>query len=604
MFNNISFTKRIVLLVLSLAIAISLLGACSNSDSADNNSSSKNTSSANEKKPNNNTTSDNTNNLIDPDAPLDGEENIPDTDTNIPGDEEFEDEDYSKPVYTYTVPNASKPVIDSYRGMSATVWHAYGFMKDDKTGRVYTDEMMEIELDRLQRMGVHTCRTIMKSQWIWSATANNWDFDSKRANYFYDYCKELQRRGMNIILNLGWDVEFAIEIVKEGKDAQEEVAYLNGRGDDVNGESVGYDFSGLNEYWTRVTKSGLRYADLYAKLLTELRSRGINNIDYLLYFTEPSNRKADGSYHPEGAGASAEQYTKLCRIISDALDKSGTVGNIKSVGACQGGANDGLVRYVIAHDPELFDILGSHHYPTATYITDNVYYEVADILWEKYIDAMKGANLFGRKEFWCDEYAANDSTTVKGEPDTSPWNGLQAVVGLIASQRRGISNTISWQAADQLWTDSIYNEGEFREGVHMCGAMPSLFNSDIPRGEYYMWGLFSRYNGYQNGKVYYVDYTEDDIHVFSGLHIGVVQLEDGNWTVTVVNADTEPSTFIIDFEKAIGRTLYRHTENVETCSPDSKALIADVDKVYMGVQDKFTDTIPGGTLAVYTTVKG
>ena len=153
----------------------------------------------------------------------------------------------------------------------------------------------------------------------------------------------------------------------------------------------------------------------------------------------------------------------------------------------------------------------------------------------------------------------------------------------------------------------------------MCGAMPSLFMSDVPRGEYYMWGLFARYNGFKNGKVYRTNYTDEhrfrfkgdehdrvtSLDVVSGLHLGVVQLENGGWTITVVNADSiEDRQFMIDFEKTLGGvTLYRHTENVYTCERNTGAVIADVDKVFVGVKDKLKDTIPAGTVAVYTTIK-
>lgn len=589
---------KLICLVLALVLSISLLGACVKIDKE--NVSSNGSSSTTDEDDATSEPDDDSDN----DSDNDEEDQNDESDDTANGDDEWGDDENEKGVFKYTVQNGGAPLIDSYRGMSATVYHANNFVKNDKTGRFYTDEMLDIEITRLQKMGVRTCRTRLYSNWIWSETTGNWDFNSERANYFYDYCKELQSRDMNIILNLGWDVEFVVEVVKDGQDAMTEVKYLDGRGDDINGESVGYDFTGLNEYWTRVTKAGLRYADYYAKFLTELKSRGINNVDYLLYFTEPSNRNADGSYHPFGAGSSAEQYVKLCRVISDALDKTGAVQGIKSIGACQGGANDGLLRYVLEHDPDLFDIMGSHHYPTATSIVDNVYYEVSSLLWERYMDAMDGAGFFGKKEFWCDEYAANDGMTKRGEPDTDPWYGLQAVVGLIASQAHGISNTISWQAADQLWTDTTYSEGEFRDGIHMCGAMPSLYNSIIPRGEYYMWGLFSKYNGYQNGKVFLTDYTEDDKHIYSGLHIGVVQLEDGNWTISVANVDQTDTTFVLNFEKALGKTLYRHTESVAGFAPDAQAVIADVDKVYVDVQDKLTDVIPAASLVVYTSVKG
>jgi hypothetical protein len=520
-------------------------------------------------------------------------------------EEEENQEQYGEDiVFQLNAFNGSAPIIDSYRGMSATVYHAFGFMKDDKTGRAYTDEMLDLEIDRLQRMGVRTCRTKVNTPWLWSQSANNWDLDSVRANYFYDYCKELQSRDMNIVMQLGWDVEFVIEIIKGGKDAQQETKYLDGRGEDINGESVGYNLSGLDEYWTRVTKAAYRWGYLYVNLINELKARGIHNVDYLMFFTEPSNRKADGSYHPEGAGPSAGNYTRLCRIIKDYLVDADVLDGILTMGGAQGGNNDQLLRYILKTDPELFEINACHTYPSAQYITDNVYYDSAAEYFTRVMGAMHEYGAFGKKEYWCDEFSARDAAcnANRMQPDEHPWYGLQGVVGALCAQSFGVSNIITWQAADQLWTDQTNTSGEFVDGIHMCGAMPSLFNSDAPRGEYYMWGLFSKYNGYQNGKVYKTDYDKE--YWFSGLHLGVLEHEDGNWTITVVNADSiEDRTFQLNLEKAIGKTLYRHSENVYTCQRNTGAIIADVDKVYVGVKDKLKDTLPAGTVAIYTTIK-
>ena len=193
-------------------------------------------------------------------------------------------------------------------------------------------------------------------------------------------------------------------------------------------------------------------------------------------------------------------------------------------------------------------------------------------------------------------------------------------VGGIIAQQRGINNISLWQIFDQLWTDQTNTGGEFLDGIHMCGAIPSLYHSDVPRGEYYMWGLFSKYNGYKNGKTYGTNYVEEVVEkdkfgnvtftntldVLSGLHIGAVQLENGGWTITVVNADSiQDRWFRIDFEKSLGGvTLYRHSENVNTCVRNTGAVIADVDKVFVGVNGAIKDFLPAGTVAVHTTEKG
>ena len=341
-----------------------------------------------------------------------------------------------------------------------------------------------------------------------------------------------------------------------------------------------------------------------------------------MFFCEPSNRNADGSYHPDGPGASAEQYTRLCRIIKDYLVEKKALNGILTMGGAQGGNSHELLNYILDTDPDIFEIHACHTYPTGNYITDNVYHDYAAEYFTRVIGTMKDHGVFGKKEYWCDEFSARDSVnnSNRNVPDEHPWYGLQGVVGAISAQAFGVSNIITWQAVDQLWTDQTNTGGEFLNGIHMCGAMPSLFNSDVPRGEYYMWGLFSKYNGYKNGKTYGTNYVEEVVEkdkfgnvtftntldVLSGLHIGAVQLENGGWTITVVNADSiQDRWFRIDFEKSLGGvTLYRHSENVNTCVRNTGAVIADVDKVFVGVNGAIKDFLPAGTVAVYTTEKG
>lgn len=587
MFKRVFDFKQILCLLLALVLTFGALAGCKKTGNDPATSSDSIASSDAETEPN--------------DSSEVEEESFEET---TEPEEEEEEVDYSHldeiENFPYRVYNAKAPIMNNYRGMSATVWHAYGFMKDDKTGRVYTDEMMDIEMDRLQRMGVKTCRTAMKSQWIWSEKNGNWDFNSARANYFYDYCKALQDRDMNVMMQVGWDIEFVCRNV-EGS-TQAEADYLFGEGNSINGEEVGFDFSGMDEKHIRMSKAALRFGYLYSELLFSLKQKGIHNIDYLSYFTEPSNRNTDGSYHVTSWGPSAEDYIFICRIIKDYLDKTGASAWSKGMGPNAGGHNPEILHYTLMTDPDLFDIYSSHIYPTCNSYQDNTYYDTTYPLTEAYINYLKQYNRYGKKEFWYDEFFANDTwqTQNRTNRNTSAWPGLQTVVSAIASGTLGVNNIITWQAIDQLWTDTAHQGTEFVDGIHMVGMVPSLFVSDIPRGAYYMCGLFSYYNGFENGKFYETSYT--DYYVESGLHISAVELEDGNWTITVVNVNPTETTFTLNFDKALNKTLYRHKEESATLVPDSYAYIADVDKVYADVEKVLCDTIPGGSMAVYTSV--
>ncbi len=574
---------KTICLALSLCLAFSLLGGCNKKEPAGSSSQ-----------------------TIEQNEPTDSVESTEPTDESIdepiegePSEEPEEGYTEETPIYDLHVYNAQKPIQTHYRGISATVYHAFGFMKDDKTGRVYTDDMLDIELDRLQDTGIHFCRTRFDTRWIWSSTKGNWDFDTARANYFYDYCKALQDRGMEIALQVGWHFTALLENTYVNKIA--EADYLLGNNDHINGEGAFYDESKVNDEDLRYVKAGLRYGDVYAKLLKEMKSRGLHNVSNLLYFTESCSYwdNTPTNVREEHYG----KYLITSQAIKTALTKHGVADWVKHTGPLQASAQPYMLRYILERDTELFDVLGTHVYPQSQSIISNTYYDLYAPIWDGYVEPLKEHNLYGNTEFWVDEYQTRDGAFVTGyEATKSPWFGLQGVVGAIAAAQRGISNISTWQSFDQLWTDQTNTSGEFLNGIHICGDAPSLFMSSIPRGPYYMYGLYGKYNGYEGGTIYKTNL--EDWYWESGLYINANKLADGNWTITVVNAEMYDATFTVDFEKAIGKTLYRHTENANDLVPDAYAELATVDKVYVNVKDKFIDTLPGGTVAVYTTIKG
>ena len=162
---------------------------------------------------------------------------------------------------------------------------------------------------------------------------------------------------------------------------------------------------------------------------------------------------------------------------------------------------------------------------------------------------------------------------------------------------------IFWQLFDQLWTDNTSHGGEWEHGVHITGIVPTLFESPTPRDQYYTLGLFTKYNGYKNGTVYKTNNSQL-IEDFAGIYIGAVKLEDGNWTVTVVNLDIMERNIKIKFDNAINRTLYRHQETVNTVKATPDAKLKDADATYLNVKDIVVDTVPAGSITVYTSIKG
>lgn len=616
---------KLLCLVISLFLAVSLLGACAEQDSDKVNSTSSEDAVSSDADDDNVSSepSDDDN-----DGEGDGEENG-DWDDTADIDDGFDDisdddSDSADDSDYYTeylkVYNGEAPLNTDYKGMSASVYHAFGHIQDDTTGRVYTDEMMNLELSRLQDSGVRYCRTRYQSAWSWDGSTGGYNWDKSRVSDFYTYCKNLQDRGINVVLAVGWHLGVFTKIETGSISEVDYILNLDKYPTDIYGETTGYDYDanckGNADYEAMATRA-LRFGYFYAETLRQCRARGINNISHFLYWTEPSYSISqvfstrpdlfplgnnDPAYGMEGP--SPDEYMFIVDTVQSKLKSEGVYNMVKHVGPNQGSIQhgDGLLRYILEKGrTDMFDVWTAHFYPQATDSTNNVYFDIIDPVFQSYVQPLKDVGIYGKEEFWVDEFYCRSDKSKLGVGD--PWVGLQMAVGGICAQQQGINNISLWQIFDQLWTDHSNTGGEFINGIHACGSAPSLFVSSIPREQYYSTGLFAKYNGYKNGKAYRTNYWELMDNA-SDIHVGAAQLEDGSWTITVVNAGIDSYNIEVQFDKAIYQTLYRHVNNVNTNVPTTAAHLADADKTFANVKDKFTDVIEGGCVAIYTGVKG
>lgn len=607
---------KLLCLVLCLFLAVSLLGACSDSKPSDSEPPVSSDDSAN--------VDDGV--VVEPDDEYDEptEEDSGDY-YEEPEEEPEEPEDDRVFLHVY---NGEAPINTEYRGMSSSIYHAFGHMLDDQTGRVYTDEMMDLELSRLVDSGVRFARTRYTTQWAWDNASGGWNWDAPRQTYYWNYCRNLQERGISVVQSVGWHLGCHTDLVKGSIDEHGYITQSEKYTDDHYGETEGYEkyaVDYVNKYFSdakvressyeeykRMAKESFRLGEAHAQLLLEAKARGIHNISHLLYFTEPSyattftKNMPDSSYAAYGfEGGEPDEYIFIVKTIQKKLKERGVYDMVEHVGPNQGSIQhgDGLLRYMLERGcADMFDVWTAHFYPTGPDASENVYYSIIDPVFESYVQPLKDVGVFRKVEFWVDEFYCRSANAKLGFD--SPWAGLQMAVGGIIAQQRGINNISLWQIFDQLWTDQTNTGGEFINGIHACGSAPSLFVSSIPRRQYYSTGLFARYNGYKNGKAYRTNNKELQDTTVGDVYVGAVQLEDGNWTITVVNSYIEPYEFVVEFDKAIYQTLYRHANNVNTNIATTAAKLAEADKTFANVKDRFTDIIEPGTVAIYTGVKG
>lgn len=606
--------KRIICLILAFTLAFSLLAGCKKSGDKEDDVSS---ASSTEDVSSNSSADDDT---IDVQDPTESEENPSDNWDNSEDDvmdNNFEFDLDTPVVANLEIYNSQSPIIENYMGFSGGVYHAYGYMQDDTTGRNYNEKMRNIELNRLADTGVRVVRTRYQSQWLWKESTG-YDWNSDRFGYFCDYARAMQSRGIDVMIQVGWHFCW---MSGDGQASINDVDYLKGNDADRYGESAGYDFSGLSENDARIVKGARRYGYWIGETLKQLRARGINNAKYLSYwveptngYTQPINDTIDVEVDANGnmpMGHDAREYVLFCRSMRTKLKEMKLDHTVEHMGPNEANSMESVsptLKYVLENDPELFTILSAHHYPQSTSSANDTYYVYTNYQQEMYMQYLKDAGVYGKVQFWMDEFnthAAPEGVKVadtKGKSDS--WLGLQNAVVAMTAQQNGIQNMMLWMPFDQLWTDRSSSGGEFKDGIHMCGLAPSLFVSATPYSQYYSNGLFTKYNSCKNGIVYKTNnkYLAEEEYI--SVYVSAMRNDDGKLTVTVVNLNVDEAEIHVSFDKAINTTLYRHLCVAGKVVPDFNATLADADKTYGNVKDKFTDTIPGGSIAVYTEIKG
>ncbi len=231
-----------------------------------------------------------------------------------------------------------------------------------------------------------------------------------------------------------------------------------------------------------------------------------------------------------------------------------------------------------------------------------------DVYWEAYdrfaawLSNLEAVNpKFSDVTFWCDEFASSGYNFMQLYDDEGQrWWGVKNANQFVSLMNAGLSGGILWQFADCLWSYISGSGGEFQYGNHMGGATTSLIQTQTPYYIYYSTSLLTKYfSGSDDGTTYYSSSTHDNIH------IATVKLADGNWSVLVVNSSESEQNISVNFAKSIGgKNMYRHVYDVESVERDSRGAIIDADKTYSGVTTKINDTIPAGSVVVYTSIKG
>ncbi len=521
-----------------------------------------------------------------------------------------------------SVNNSSSGIkSDTFTGVSGTVYFP---IIEDVMDRKMSEQQFHLELSRMQAAGIKRVRTMFKSQWAYTGNEQNpWDWDSSKMQEFYYWCKEIEKYDIDVIMVAGWSLSSFVY----GSSSISEVDYLSPRKLDSSG-NVLYTVSwGIFHPVIDLDLAADRYAVWITEGINAIRDHGVENLTHVLTFNEPSHR--NGTLYE---GAHAAQMLKLVDTLVDKMKatytdstKTRTVrDSVILVGPNQSNTSNhaGLAEYFAENSKygyDLYDIWTTHALESLTNYNINGdavqqnattvgaagdRYSTAYSRYSSWLSRLKSIDSrFSDVNFWCDEFHVGEySFRYNGYNDTQlRWWGVKQAGQYAALMNSGLSGAILWEYTDTPWSYMSGSGGEFLYGIHQTGGSPSALESQTPYYIYYSVSMLTKYLSTGNGNA--ITYNSTSAH--SNVHISSVKMADGNWSVLVVNNSETAQNISVNFQSSIGgKNMYRHVYEAATITPDASGTLIDADKTYSNVTTKLNDTIPAGSVVVYTSIKG
>jgi len=563
----------------------------------------------------------------------------------------------------------SQPISSNFQGISSTVYHGVIFFPDSH-GRTYTEEQAAIEMERLVDTKVYNVRTRFDSHWMWES-GEGWNWNSTKMTAFYKWAEMLEERDISITIQAGWhlhdfiyfyDTNVATQKVGypqatvDGHSSIPEVNYLHGYTDDLSSkvtnfygedgnaaaiESIGRELGlGLSdEEFSHYSVAAARYAEWINQALNAFKAHGINNVEYLIPFTETGYVMANDPTY------AYDEWTLMTVALDYTMKKSAVRSNYKIIGPAQSlYANQNrtsLIEYIYGkvngtEYEDLLDINAMHSYTkpnTPKGYADTVYepyasYSMAEENFTYYDRLLNDVDVRD-KEFWCDEFFAT-------APDAKHWDGVgmqltQFAAGFTSGANNGVNRFLTWQMFDTLWdsevthgTGNVDRTTEFIGGVHSVGTCPSLVKADgnkcpygsgcrcnnyiyssyTPRVTYYGLNLIGKYMNNKNADVLKTDITDDATKNGGGVYVTAIKNDDGKTVILVVNTMPVVSSVDINLEGK-GFSFSRYTYNPDEITPTAEAESIKADKTIFSLKKQsFRDTVPAQSFVIYVEGNG
>ncbi len=512
--------------------------------------------------------------------------------------DEFDDSDFEEDVFEdvwvdeeentfdinlITIDNASSPIHKNFLGING-LYNCFPYMERTE-GRTYTEKQAQREMELVKKMDVKMVRSFYSSLYSYDEEKGLYNWESADMKAVYRFMKELQEADIEIGLNAGWQL----------------VTKSSAQLDPYAGIIVKDDLQ----------KTAENYAEWMKNSLLQFRAHGINNVTSLFLFTEPGGFNSLKNKDPDQFSSVSvkeiedpnfELWLTLVKALDSELKSEGIRKDYLFVGPNEAHTYESWVDgtyylpmfyQALTKANDYIDVFSHHNYLPIGDITTDVAAEQVELYWRERADLTK--ELTG-KRFWIDEFnvRAKASDSAGGISMDDPWEAMQVAIITARSMNIGVQNLFLWSLASQNWNGNGSSADHWVNGVHCTGLIPSLYLSATPHESYYGVSLLNRYFG--DGDVYSVDE--------GWMHSACQKDKDGNWSIVVVNTDTENVNFKVDFTKQIGnKTFYRYVYNTVTQTKTENAVPIGADLAIKTTDSYFYDTIPPASFAVYTTKK-
>ncbi len=485
--------------------------------------------------------------------------------------------------------------------LSAAVYHMTSYFDDD-SGRKYTQEMIDIENNRIKEMGFKQLRTMFRSTWSVPEDEpfNGWKWDTPELLNWYKEAKDMQKIGVDLVITASWLLDYYVWVDPKFRHWYREHPYLHGDGEDFYGESKDCDFTGMDDYHIRLVKASKRYGKWVVEALKAFKAHGVNNVKYILPFTEPNAfmTKLDGDWH--------WAYVQFIVSLNEALVAAGLRDEVKIWGPNQSPLSLSDRKVMMLYecikalpDKKMIDVYTDHSGKSLYGLYDDsmtagpIDYDFFEKGYESLSDVLHDAVGDPNVQIFSDEYYGGSMRPPQYIKELFP---VHMASGLIGQAKAKTLGACLWELSDQLWPSSHSNNFEFDDGFHHTGVMPSLLLSYVPHLRYYSTALITRYTTPMNEIVQGEFRAGDEL-----FYAAYRNSETGEMTVLMANTATYPQSFNLNFSAPTGKKWHRHSFDPVNTVPDERARIPGIDATF--ADGKITDSIAPLGVTIYTTLE-